>query len=450
MTRPKPTFPELDWGRIREAIPCPDVIWQGVWNEVGERLGRSWDVWAATYCAMGALAQRNMWWHYYKTPMYGMTYVLVVAPTGTGKEFGVNIVRALLREEEGKYKVRDSVQSGPGLFTVLCDTEARERVKPATPVVLAISEWGKIVHLGGVQHSTLIDDLNAIFHRAAPWNVTRSDREFAGGDRSMGPPTLSIYGTTTPQVLLADVDEEKVNRGFLNRYLILPGPTAEWRFRPRRKLDDPAVALKDITQRVWGELEGFQVGGGRSYEEAFSEELWEVFEPWGERIFGPVMQESGVQANRKKRLHFYTHHIALLSAWTRRSERVDRLDVEMAMAVAEASNRFIDLLWSDDPITLTTMEAGDFQVEGLVFERIKERPDYYDKYKLRESLRKYRIPLTKISKCLEVLVRDGCILLNPESMRYVVREAVFPSKRRAAALALLRSGGQGGQRFGRD
>ena len=106
----------LDWTIVRNTFPCPDILWQGVWEEVGALMGRSWDVWMAVYVALGALAGRNLWWYYYRAPIYGMVYGLIVAPTGAGKEFCLNVVSALLPEG---YKDRDSVQSGQGLFPLL-------------------------------------------------------------------------------------------------------------------------------------------------------------------------------------------------------------------------------------------------------------------------------------------------------------------------------------------
>jgi len=413
-------IPSVDWTTMGEEFPCPDVLWQGVWKEVGDKVGQSWDVWMATYIALGAVAQRHLWWYYYRAPVYGMGYGLVVAPTGAGKEFCLNVTSALL---PAGYVERDSVQSGQGLFPLLCNVDAKTTIKPATPLLLLLSEWNKLIHMGGIQHSTLIDDLNALFHRSRGWNLSRSDRGDSGGDRLMTPPILSILGTTTPENLLADVDDVLVNRGFLNRYLVLPGPTNPWVFWPDTgKTDDPVIALSDIRTHITECLASYSWGNGKDYQLAFSSAASSLLRSWGEDFFPWLMRQSGAQANRKKRLHVYAHQIALLAAWSRQALSVSEDDVAMAIAVVNASHQFIDRLWGDEPIPLTTVETGDFKVEQLILARVRESPDRYDKASLRESLRRQAIPYAKISKVLDQMVKADVLVTNPESMRLITME----------------------------
>ena len=423
---PRNLAPVIDWEAIRRDFPCPPALWQGVWATVAAQCGEGWDVWSATYSALSALAARSLHWYYYKAPLYGMSYVLNIAPTGAGKEFGIDIVSALLPPD---YNQRDAIQSGQALFPILADTTSQERIKPARPTILVINEWTKLISLGGIQHSTLVETLNSIFHRSRSWNMSRSDRDTAsglGGDRICAPPALSIYGATTPEALLIEVTSELVNRGFLNRYLILPGPTAEWEFWPKKTIPaDPAVALAPI-QEALSALRTHTWGSGRNYQEAFSPTAQKRIEPWGVKQYTALMQQSSTETNRKKRLHFYAHHIALLSAWSKQASQVEQEDVEMAISVVEASQRFIDILWAEDTIPITTMEAGDARLERLILDRIAEKPDYFDTYRLRSSLRRQWTGLSvgKLARILTHLIQSGDIVTNPSTRNYVTRDQI--------------------------
>ena len=407
-----------DWREAAGLFPCPDILWQGVWSEVADKTRRSWDVWAATYCALSALAERNLHWYYVGAPLFGMAYVLCVGPTGGNKQLPVDICETLVPEN---YNKRDGVQSGAGLFPMLVDTSSRAEVKPVRPTLMIMDEWTKLITNMTMQSSTLLDEINSLFHRNRRWNVSRSDREGGGGDRVSQAPILSIFGTTTPEALLSDVSELMVNRGMLNRYLVLPAATREFEYRPKKRMSDPTITLAPLRQELMARLTGYKWGGGESYEDAFSEEAMALNEAWGAPLFRDLMGQNTIEANRKKRLHMYAHHIALVSAWSKRASRVEVGDMEMAIAVIACANRFMDWLYTNDALPLTTVEVGDARLEQIVRERIADRPSYYDRGRLRESLRRQNIPLSKLRKVIDVLLSHGDIMVDPKTMKYMFK-----------------------------
>lgn len=412
----------VQWDEARELFPCPEVMWQGVWREVGEQYGRSWDVWAAMLSAIGASVQRRLYWYYVKAPMYGMTYSLIVAPTGTGKELCANIVAALLPPD---YNMRDAVQSGPALYPIMAETGGKGGTRTARPTILVIGEWTKLAKNAQIQHSSLVDDLNTLFHRVRNWNISRSERDFAGGDKWLTDPALSIFGTTTPEKLKSTVTEEMMNDGFLNRYLLLPGPTLDFEFWPtRQQAGDPAKRLAPLRDRL-AELATTEAwGGGANYQEAFNPDAAARLQVWGAPYFEPLMRSSSVQANRKKRLHMYAHLIGMLSAWSGGRRLVELADVEMAIYAVETSSRFVDWLFADAPIHLSQREIGDLQAEELVYDAIAKRPNYYNNNRLNNSFKRRGLSIDKVKHATNALKAIGRIHIQPDTWRYVSGDAL--------------------------
>ena len=130
--------------------PCHEILWQGVFAEVARRVGmQCWEVWAGTYAALSAVAQRNLHWRYFG-PLYGMSYTLVISPTGSGKSLVTETCADLLPDS---YPIRHGIQSGPGLVPVLTDDPldnktGRLSVK-GRPVILICDEWSRLAQVIG-------------------------------------------------------------------------------------------------------------------------------------------------------------------------------------------------------------------------------------------------------------------------------------------------------------
>jgi hypothetical protein len=264
-------------------------------NALGKR---SWEIWAGTFAALAAVAHRQVHLRYHGH-LYGMAYVLLVKPTGLGKSECTHTCRALL---PANYVIRDAVQSGPGHAPVLAEIDRDKhgqvrQVRPR-PAILVIEEWTALLKNMGIQNSTLMDALNALFQRAWGWNISRSDRPGAGGDLVIPEPALSICATTTTPLLTQHVGEGLIRAGFLNRYLVLPGSRGPWRFyhldAAGLEYDALAGLLDDLTDQRWM---------GCNVWDAYTAEARARMVTWGEETFEPIMQSDAVEAEALKRLH---------------------------------------------------------------------------------------------------------------------------------------------------
>ena len=408
----------FDWEEVRRQFQCPAQAWTGAWAAVGAEMPKRLDVWLATYTALAALAGRNMHWYYVGANMYGMVYSLCIAPTGSCKQLPADICNALLPEG---YQILDAVQSGPGVLTALQGkTRDDKGIWDSVPTLFIVTEWTKLVKNSGIQHSTLGEDLNSIFHRPHRWNVTRSNRD-GGGNHVIHKPTLSIFGTTTPEAFLAEVGEAHISSGFINRYLILPGGMRRWEFWPNDMdlPESPDLVLKDVAAGWARDLTGHTLGKGRKFPEAFTPEAAEAMRIWGQPYFGSLMAEATALSNIKARLHFYAYHIALLSTWARKAHLVQLQDVAMATCAVETSAKFIDFLYHREVIPLTTVDFSNAMVEQALLARIEKNPGFFTAYKLRESLRRQGVTMAKITAVLDPLIRNKIVRIDPDSMGLV-------------------------------
>ena len=413
----------VQWEEAKDLFPCPPIMWQGIWREAGEKYGQSWDIWTAVLAAIGASVQRRLCWDYVRAPIYGMTYALIVSPTGTGKELCTNMVDALLPPD---YNIRDAVQSGPALFPIMANAGGKNnKNREARPTILIMSEWTKLAKNAQIQHSSIVDDLNTLFHRQRNWNVSRSERDFAGGDKWLTNPALSVFGTTTPEKLRNTVTEEMMNDGFLNRYLILPGPTAPFEFWPKRKMaGDPKRNLTALQVKLVELAKGEEWGKGANYQEAFTPAASARIQEWGAPYFEPLMRSNAMGSNRKKRLHMYAHLISMLSAWSDGRRMVELGDVEMAIYAVNTSSIFTDWLFDDAPIQLSQRELGDAQVEDLVYRAIIKRPNYYTDRRLYDNFKTRGLNVAKVKRATMSLKEIRKIHTHPETWCYISGDAL--------------------------
>lgn len=351
--------------------PCPDVLWQGLFAQIADRLkNRSWEVWFGTVCALGATAHKNLCWQYHR-PLYGMIYGLLVSPTGQGKGLCADLCHALLPEF---YTVRDSVQSGPALFPILAKIERNAKGKITTivprPAILIIEEWTMLLKSSKIEFSNLQETLNNLFHRTRAWNVSRSDTEKSGGDRLVDNPTLSLCATTTESLLREQVTGSMIRSGFLNRYLIIPGSQTRWRFY------DEDMAGIDV-----GSVRGFldhlvsrTFGGGRTVWLAYTDDAKERMAVWGTAVFDPLMSQHTLEAESLKRLHTYAHIIALLYAWSAQATQVQLSHVEAAIAVIAISKAFVEQLIGNAEVEIPKFKQYEMSLENKILRTVHAQP----------------------------------------------------------------------------
>jgi putative DNA primase/helicase len=382
--------------------PCPDIIWQGIFAKVAERVGiRSWEVWIGTYAALSAVAHRNLHFRYF-SDLYGMAYVLLVSPTGSGKSLATDLCHDLLPRE---HTVRYGAQSGPGLVPLLTPDSLNSKtgriVVKGVPCLLIAEEWSRLAQVGGIQNSTLLEDLNALFQRRQPWSVSRSTKGRGGGDVVIENPSLSICGTTTNTLLQQSISTRQLSGGFLNRYLILPG-RGEWREYTGESPNTVACSgiLDHLTSHTWGV--------GREVATAYSPLAWEQFLDLQQRFFLPLMNTPDT-SEVFRRLHFYLHHVACLYAWSERAAVIDMRHLQAAVQVINTSHQFLLSLLE----TLhTAVEVPRFQqyesgIEQRIIQRVEREP-WVSRRKVIRSL--YNPTPTKvIGQCIDNLISAGIL-----------------------------------------
>lgn len=353
-----------------EEYPCPDHLWRGMFGEVANAVGRkTWDIWLAVLVALGARAWRNIDLKYHRR-LYGMVYGLLIKGTGMGKGLSTDVCRALMPDW---YVIRDAVQSGPALAPILATIERDKKNKVISceshPALLLIEEFTVLLKNAGIQHSTLFDTINNLFHRTWPWNVSRSERPGSGGgDVVIKDPSLSILATTTQSLFKEYVSPQMIRSGFLNRFFVLPGDATPWKFYDPdgagRIIDTKVGLLDDMPVHKWGE--------GKT--------VWQMYEPaalkkvveWGSATFEPIMQSSELDAESVKRLHVYCQVISFLYAYSERRESVPVEIVECTIPAIETSLKFLlSLIAQDRDPEIPKFKAYEISLEQKILARVK-------------------------------------------------------------------------------
>lgn len=350
---------------------CPAVLWQGLFERIARTLNKyTWEVWLGILCALGAIAHKNLHWHYYRN-LYGMVYGLLIAPTGIGKGTCTDVCWALLPEG---YTVRDAPSSGPGLFPILANIQRNEKDKilslTSRPAILIIEEWSTLLKFSKIEFSNLQETLNTLFHREKPWSISRSDTDKSGGDRSIPNPTLSICATTTESLLREHVTSKMIRSGFLNRYFVVPGSPSDWEFYNREKAGVSANRIKGYADH----LIAAAWGAGRTVWDAYSAEAETRLASWGNAFFNPLMRTASLEAESLKRLHTYAHIISLLYAWSEECSAVLPRHVEAAVAVTTISRAFMEQMISKQEVEIPKYKQYQMSLETKILTKVGREP----------------------------------------------------------------------------
>lgn len=393
---------EIDEGPTH--YPCPDILWQGIFAKVAEGVGkRSWEVWTGTYAALSAVAQRNLHWFYFSDPIYGATYSLLLSPTGAGKNLVVNTAQDLL---PGDYPVFYSVQSGPGLIPLLTDEPLDNKTGRLTvrgrPVLFINEEWSRLLQVAGIEHSTLVEDLNALFQRKRSWSQSRSNKLKSGGSITITNPTLTICGTSTIKLFTNGLSERLIFSGYLNRYLVLPGAMTweEWTGQVYSTANLGGL-LDGLVNHAWGH--------GQNLRLAYSDRAWERWLDLQRHFFLPVANDPDT-SEAMRRLHFYFHHVALIYAWSEKSPTIEMHHLKAAVQVISTSHQFLLSLLEKqhetaDPLPTQRRAMG---IEQRILAKVEREPGV--------SIRKLILDLNRaagaeeLRRCTESLVKTGMIL----------------------------------------
>jgi hypothetical protein len=296
--------------------------------------------------------------------------VLLVAPTGAGKDIVLHIPRALLRDP---YKIRSGLNSGPALVPLLTDaslknTEGRLEVA-GCPVLLLCAEWSRLAQMGGIEHATLQEDVNDMHMRHYPWTQTRSHKSTSGGDIVITDPTLTIVGTTTRALFAKSVDDKALSSGTLNRYLIVPGSATFQPYTGKSYRTDNTLAglIDHLTTHTFGL--------GQEIAEFYSQEAWDAFDAFQHTVLLPMQNDPGT-SEALKRLHLHFQHVCALYAWQTQSPYIMLAHVQAAQAVITTSKTFVEELLEEraksfEPTKIQEVEAG---MERRVIAKLKATP----------------------------------------------------------------------------
>lgn len=395
------------------AYPCPDALWQGIFARVADLVGRrSWEVWTGTYAALSAVAHRNLHWFYYSDPIFGMSYTLLLGPTGAGKNLVVNTAQDLLPEG---YSVFFGVQSGPGLVPLLTDESLENKtgrlVVHGRPALFVSEEWSRLLQVAGIEHSTLVEDLNALFQWRRAWSQSRSHKLKSGGNVTIINPTLTICGTSTIKLFTSSLSERLIFSGYLNRYLILPGESLWEEFTGQvystSSLHDE---LNGLRSHAWGH--------GQNLRLAYSDRAWERWLDLQRHFFLPVANDPDT-SEVMKRLHFYFHHVALIYAWSAKSPAIEMDHLKAAVQVISTSHQFLLSLLETQH---AHVEPPPFQrramgIEQRILAKINREPGIA-KRKLMQDLN-CTAGCEELGKCLESLLKAELIISKPGSRKQV-------------------------------
>jgi Protein of unknown function (DUF3987) len=298
----------------------------------------------------------NLHHFYYSDHLYGMNYSLLVNKTGAGKNIVVNIVRSLLGDD---YTIRTSIQSGPALIPLLTDNDLKNKtarlVVHGRPVILICSEWSRLVAVAGIEHSTVVEDLNDLHMRHHPWTFARSHKNSSGGDIVVMNPALTVVGTTTNKLFHAALTDRMIASGYVNRYLTLPG-SAEF---------EPYNGHSHRTEHLNGTIDHLVAhawGLGKELAEFYAPEAWKAFQAFQDTFILPL-QRNPETSETLSRLHLHLHHVAALYAWQEKSDRITVPHFDAARTIIEASHAFVLRLLEEraqsyEPTKLQEVEAA--------------------------------------------------------------------------------------------
>jgi hypothetical protein len=402
--------PDADPPPAPTPYPCPEVLWQGLFAEVAKQVGiRCWEVWSGTYAALSAVAHRNLHWRYFGD-LFGMAYVLLISPTGAGKNLVADTCADLLLDS---YTVRYGVQSGPGLIPLLTDASLNNKtgrlVAPGRPVMLIAEEWSRLSQVGGIEHSTLLEDLNALFQRRRPWSISRSHKTRTGGDIVITTPMLSICGTTTNTLFVTSISSRQMTGGSLNRYLTLPGRGVWVEYTGESPHTDMLRGLLDpLVAHAWGQ--------GQEVKLAYSPPAWERFRDLQRHFFKPIM-DNPETSEVMKRLHFYFHHVALIYAWSEKAQVIDMRHLHAAVQVISTSHQFLLSLleFQHAHVEPPQFQRYEMGLERKILEKVKREPGI-PKRKLTQDLHRQAC-CQDLGKCVDRLLAAGLLAPGKNSRR---------------------------------
>jgi hypothetical protein len=301
--------------------------------------------------------------------LYGNAYALLVNATGKGKEIINNTVRDLLPDD---YTIRTGIQSGPALIPLLTDEDLKNKSGRLSlkgrKVVLLATEWSRIVSVAGIEHSTVIEDLNDLHMRHWPWTFSRSHKTQSGGDICIAETALTIIGTTTRKLFHAALTDRMIGSGAINRYLILPGSSEFQPYQGRSYKTDTLVGKLD-------HLQAYAWGSGCELKDLYAPNAWDAFDAFQKDLIVPLMRDPDTSESLS-RIHLHLQHLACLYAWQEKSPSITLPHLEAAIAVIKASHAFVTQLLEEraKEFAPTKIQEVETAMEKRAIDNLKKSP----------------------------------------------------------------------------
>lgn len=191
----------------------------------------------------------------------GAAFILVVAPTGMGKNYSKNSAKALFRVAGIHVEIVGTFHSASGIYSAL-------RISPSA--VMHLDEFGDRLKNalqdkggnmpGAFQYlKEVYSETHGSLERPAlsTNTLTRSQIEsIRDGTQRVRNPVLNILGLTTPDQLWSAIDNAAVEGGFINRFVAVEIPDERIKknkkplFEPPKKLSDHLGAVREALAGV--------------------------------------------------------------------------------------------------------------------------------------------------------------------------------------------------------
>ncbi len=211
---------------------------------------------ATTVVARGARTTMNN---------HASLFLLLIAPTGFGKNYGKNAVARLLHKANIQHRISSEFHSKGGVYSALL-------LSPN--IIFHLDEFGDKIKLGlrdGSLISGAFSYIKEVYSAsgsvlpAPSYSTIGLSRQQAEAIRPIKSPCANFYCLTTPGQLWDAIDNASVEGGFLNRFVGIMAAGSEVLTNETPAFDPPEELVTHIT-----EVRNHLVGLGNLAEQKFS------------------------------------------------------------------------------------------------------------------------------------------------------------------------------------
>lgn len=299
----------------------------------------------SAFAAIGASLKRNVWVDQIEWCVYPNLSILLVAPSGFGKDTAINGAETILQAIESCKTI--NARTIEGIYQQMLDLG-----NPACCVILA-KEFADFLGKKDYQAS-MTQNLTDLMSGSAYKDVSSKSE----GVCKIWRPTLSIFAGSTPEWLHKALPPETLEGGFYPRFLIVTEDTLKKKV-PLLKYaaeEEHISAVKNLRQdfleaarciiKHYQEPRELELEGGRRGEAAKLHSKWyDEREKYFSELVGPYAH----------RVRDHLLRIALISACTRLHETIDVKDISFAIElISYIAKRVDEAICPPNPEALIT------------------------------------------------------------------------------------------------